>query len=56
MREAWGDDLLAPVIPARSAVKDMASTRTPLTKTGNRGAKAVSEMFDQLTAHIVKEK
>ena len=56
MREAWGDDLLAPVIPARSAVKDMASTRTPLTKTGNRGAKAVSELFDQLTAHIVKEK
>lgn len=56
MRQVWGDDLLDPVIPARSAVKDMASTRTPLAKTGNRGARPVIDLFDRLTANIVKEK
>lgn len=54
MEEAWGKDMLGPLIPARSAIKDMASTRSPLSRTGNRGSKGVATLFDQLVTNIVK--
>lgn len=55
LAELWGDLLLQPTIPQRSAVKDMASTRRPIRLTGNRGAKAVASVFDELAAVLMGE-
>lgn len=53
MAELWGEFLLSPSVPLRSAVKDMASTQQPIRLTGNRSAKAVAEIFDELATTLI---
>lgn len=52
INENW-ENVLSPVMPARAAVADMASTHLPIRQTGNSGAKETQQLIDALTATIV---
>lgn len=49
----WGADVLEPIVPGRSAIKDMASAGVPILKTGNKNAKAIANMIGDLAAAVV---
>ncbi|WP_051064423.1 ParA family protein [Acaricomes phytoseiuli] len=52
MREAYGTDVLEPVLPNRTAVLDMQSSKAPLHKLGTRGAAAIIDKVSELVATI----
>ena len=54
IQEAYGDDVLQPVLPNRTAVLDMQSSKSPLVKLGTRGAAAMIEKVAELVTNIEK--
>lgn len=52
--QTWPDLTLGPIIPARAAIKDMASTRQPIRNTGNRDAKRVEEIIRGITSKVME--
>lgn len=50
--EAYGDQMLAPAVPAWSAAKDMTSARRPPRLTGNRKGNALADVFAQITQQL----
>lgn len=52
LTEAFGDDLLHPFLPARTAMKDSQSAGTPLTKIPSRGAAILTERFVEHASRI----
>lgn len=51
---AYGSDVLEPVLPNRTAVLDMQSSRSPLVSLGTRGAAAMIEKVSELVTNIEK--
>jgi chromosome partitioning protein len=45
LREAFGELLLEPYLPSRTAMQDSSSSRLPLTKLGSRGSQILNERF-----------
>lgn len=52
VREAYGDQVLAPILPKRTAMRDAVSAQVPLTKVGSQGAADLQESLTQLVSNV----
>lgn len=52
LHEAYGEQVLTPVLPAWSAAKDMTSARRPPRLTGNRKGNEMAELFGQIARKV----
>lgn len=54
IRDAYGDKLLSPIVPKRTAMRDAVSAQVPLTKVGTRGAAVLQEALTDLVSNVWK--
>lgn len=55
IHEAYGDRVLAPVVPKRTAMRDAVSAQVPLTKVRSKGASDLQDALTQFVSKVWKE-
>lgn len=55
IREAYGDMVLSPIVPKRTAIRDAVSAQVPLTKVGSRGAAELQEALTEFVSKVWKQ-